>query len=100
MPKGHIVIYVGETEKKRFIVSIPFLNHLSFQNLLSRAEEEYRFNHPMGALTIPCAEEAFIDILDNMQSSWVLDMAMANLLTKFASEKMVGCFCIPIHLWT
>ncbi|MBA0854726.1 hypothetical protein Goshw_004244 [Gossypium schwendimanii] len=69
VPKGHIAIYVGEVEKKRFVVPISFLNHPSFRNLLSRAEEEYGFNHPMGALTIPCAKEAFIDLIDSMQGS-------------------------------
>ncbi|KAK8626753.1 hypothetical protein V6N13_134385 [Hibiscus sabdariffa] len=61
VPKCHFVVYVGEAEKKRFVVPISFLNHPSFQNLLSRAEEEYGFDHPMGALTIPCTEEAFIE---------------------------------------
>ncbi|OMO92863.1 Auxin responsive SAUR protein [Corchorus olitorius] len=69
VPKGHFAVYVGETEKKRFVVPISFLKHPSFQNLLSQAEEEYGFNHPMGALTIPCSEEAFIDLVCSMQSS-------------------------------
>ncbi|KAE8725574.1 Auxin-induced protein 10A5 [Hibiscus syriacus] len=61
VPKGHFVVYVGEAdEKKRFVAPISFLNHPSFQKLLSEAEEEYGFNHPMGALTIPCSEEALI----------------------------------------
>ncbi|XWS62688.1 hypothetical protein CRYUN_Cryun06bG0032500 [Craigia yunnanensis] len=67
VPKGHFVVYVGEDEKKRFIVPISFLKHLSFQNLLSQAEEEYGFNHPMGALTIPCSEEAFLDLICSLQ---------------------------------
>ncbi|KAK8625123.1 hypothetical protein V6N13_090001 [Hibiscus sabdariffa] len=65
--KGHFVVYVGETEKRRFVVPISFLKHPSFQNLLSEAEEEFGFNHPMGALTIPCSEEAFIDMTCNLQ---------------------------------
>ncbi|KAK8582431.1 hypothetical protein V6N13_069209 [Hibiscus sabdariffa] len=63
MPKGHFAVYVGEAEKKRFVVPISFLKHPLFQNLLSEAEEEFGFNHPMGALTIPCSEEAFIDLI-------------------------------------
>ncbi|KAG5007923.1 hypothetical protein GLYMA_09G219700v4 [Glycine max] len=27
--------------------------------LLSQAEEEYRYDHPMGGLTIPCSEDVF-----------------------------------------
>ncbi|EOX97804.1 hypothetical protein QUC31_015504 [Theobroma cacao] len=67
--KGHFAVYVGEAQKKRFIVPISFLKDPSFQNLLSQAEEECGFNHPMGALTIPCNEEAFIDLTCSLQSS-------------------------------
>ncbi|XVE48938.1 hypothetical protein DITRI_Ditri01bG0042200 [Diplodiscus trichospermus] len=56
VPKGHFAGYVGEAKKKRFVVPISFLKHPSFQNLLSQAEEEYGFDHPMGDLTIPCNE--------------------------------------------
>ncbi|KAE8725576.1 Auxin-induced protein X10A [Hibiscus syriacus] len=69
VPKGHFAVYVGEDEKKRFVVPISLLKHPSFQNLLSEAEEEFGFNHPMGALTIPCSEETFIDLTCSLQSS-------------------------------
>ncbi|XP_022763126.1 auxin-responsive protein SAUR21-like [Durio zibethinus] len=69
VPKGHFAVYVGEAEKKRFVVPISILKHPSFKNLLSQAEKEFGFNHPMGALTIPCNEEAFIDLTCNLQSS-------------------------------
>ncbi|KAK9112981.1 hypothetical protein Scep_020500 [Stephania cephalantha] len=60
--KGHLAVYVGETQKKRFIVPVSYLRHPSFQDLLSQAEEEFGFDHPMGGLTIPCDEEAFLDL--------------------------------------
>ncbi|CAI0400816.1 unnamed protein product [Linum tenue] len=63
VPKGYLAVYVGETtdNKKRFVVPISYLNQPSFQGLLSMAEEEFGFDHPiMGGLTIPCSEEAFI----------------------------------------
>ncbi|KAA3487751.1 Auxin responsive SAUR protein [Gossypium australe] len=70
VPKVHFIVYVGEAdEKKRFVSPISFLNHPSFQKLLSEDEEEYEFNHPMAALTIPCSEEAFLDLIDSFQSS-------------------------------
>ncbi|KAI3911935.1 hypothetical protein MKW92_017301, partial [Papaver armeniacum] len=69
VPKGHCAVYVGETEKKRFIVPLSYLNHPSFQNLLSCAEEEFGFDHPMGGLTIPCDEDAFIDLTSQLNSS-------------------------------
>ncbi|KAK2665477.1 hypothetical protein Ddye_004051 [Dipteronia dyeriana] len=62
VPKGHFVVYVGETERKRYLVPISYLKHPCFQNLLSQAEEEFGFDHPTGGLTIPCSEEAFMDI--------------------------------------
>ncbi|TXG64705.1 hypothetical protein EZV62_011699 [Acer yangbiense] len=61
VPKGHFAVYVGETEKKRFMVPISYLKHPSFQNLLCQAEEEFGFDHPAGGLTIPCSEEVFMD---------------------------------------
>ncbi|KAH1031719.1 hypothetical protein J1N35_043893 [Gossypium stocksii] len=70
VPKGHFAVYVGEADKKKkFVVPVSLLKHLSFQNLLSQVEEEFGFNHTMGALTIPCNEEAFINLTCNLQSS-------------------------------
>ncbi|GAV60286.1 Auxin_inducible domain-containing protein, partial [Cephalotus follicularis] len=66
VPKGYLVVYVGESQKKRFIVPISFLNHPSFQQLLSKAEEEFGYNHAMGALTIPCREDIFIDLTSRL----------------------------------
>ncbi|XP_073141623.1 uncharacterized protein [Henckelia pumila] len=63
VPRGHFVVYVGEsTEKKRFVVPISYLNEPLFQDLLSRAEEEFGFNHPTGGLTIPCNEDQFTNL--------------------------------------
>ncbi|KAK3412629.1 hypothetical protein EUGRSUZ_I01357 [Eucalyptus grandis] len=44
------------------VVPIFHLTQPSFQDLLSRAEEEFGFNHQMGGLTIPCEEEVFLDL--------------------------------------
>ncbi|XP_047321328.1 auxin-responsive protein SAUR21-like [Impatiens glandulifera] len=62
VPKGHLAVYVGETDRKRYVVPISYLKHPFFQSLLRKAEEEFGFDHPMGGLTIPCTEEDFIDI--------------------------------------
>ncbi|GLT70772.1 hypothetical protein SLA2020_428320 [Shorea laevis] len=59
-------IYVGESEKKRFVVPVSFLNQPSFQQLLGKAEEEFGFDHPMGGLTIPCSEDIFIDLTSRL----------------------------------
>ncbi|KAK6946310.1 Small auxin-up RNA [Dillenia turbinata] len=49
VPKGYLAVYVGEMEKKRLVVPISCLNQPSFQNLLRKAEEEFGYDHPMGA---------------------------------------------------
>ncbi|KAL7118608.1 hypothetical protein ACP275_02G013500 [Erythranthe tilingii] len=66
VPKGHLAVYVGESEKKRFVIPLSYLNNPSFQELLCQAEEEFGFHHPMGGLTIPCSEELFIDITSHL----------------------------------
>ncbi|XP_052191926.1 auxin-responsive protein SAUR21-like [Diospyros lotus] len=68
VPKGHIAVYVGETERKRFVVPVSYLKHPSFQSLLSQSEEEFGFDHPMGGLTIPCREEIFLSLTRNISS--------------------------------
>ena len=61
VPKGYLVVYIGE-ELKRFVIPLSYLNQPLFQNLLSQAEEEFGYDHPMGGLTIPCREDVFLDI--------------------------------------
>ncbi|CAJ1978807.1 unnamed protein product [Sphenostylis stenocarpa] len=56
--KGYLAVYVGE-KMKRFMIPVSYLNKPSFQHLLSQAEEEFGYDHPMGGLTIPCSEEVF-----------------------------------------
>ena len=56
--KGYVAVYVGE-KLKRFVIPISYLNQPLFQDLLSQAEEEFGYNHPMGGLTIPCTEDVF-----------------------------------------
>ncbi len=67
--KGYLAVYVGEGQKKRFIVPVSLLNKPSFQELLRKAEEEFGFNHPMGRITIPCREDIFIDLTSCLNGS-------------------------------
>ncbi|KAL5788754.1 hypothetical protein ACOSP7_005703 [Xanthoceras sorbifolium] len=67
--KGHIAVYVGESQKKRFVIPVSFLNQPSFQELLRKAEEEFGFHHPMGGLTIPCREDIFINLTSSLNGS-------------------------------
>ncbi|KAL5791115.1 hypothetical protein ACOSQ2_006003 [Xanthoceras sorbifolium] len=43
VPKGHFAVYVGDNQRKRFVIPISYLNQPSFQDLLSQAEEEFGF---------------------------------------------------------
>ncbi|KAL1324275.1 hypothetical protein HN51_034426 [Arachis hypogaea] len=65
VPKGYLAMYVGE-KMKRFVVPISYLNQPLFQELLSQAEEEFGYDHPMGGLTIPCSEDAFLDLTSRL----------------------------------
>ncbi|CAN0910065.1 Auxin-induced protein X10A [Linum grandiflorum] len=72
VPKGHVAVYVGEEMEmmmKRFVVPISYLSHPSFQDLLRKAEEEFGFDHPMGGLTLPCREDAFVDLIASQHHS-------------------------------
>ena len=62
VPKGYFAVYVGEDQKKRYVVPVSCVNEPAFQELLSLSEEEFGFEHPMGGLTIPCREDMFLDI--------------------------------------
>ncbi|KAG4966994.1 hypothetical protein JHK84_033039 [Glycine max] len=65
VPKGYLAVYVGE-RMKRFVIPISCLTQSSFQDLLSRAEEEFGYDHPMGGLTIPCREDVFQNITSRL----------------------------------
>ncbi|KAJ4716676.1 Auxin-responsive protein [Melia azedarach] len=69
VPKGFLAVYVGESQKKRILVPVSYLNQPSFQDLLSIAEEEFGFDHPMGGLTIPCREDTFVEVISQLKGS-------------------------------
>lgn len=64
--KGYCAVYVGESQRKRFVIPIAYLNQPFFKDLLSQAEEEFGYNHPMGGLTIPCSDDKFIDLISHL----------------------------------
>ncbi|XAR59079.1 hypothetical protein NMG60_11014721 [Bertholletia excelsa] len=55
-PRGHFAVYVGEGQENRFVVPLSYL----------KAEEEYGFDNPTGRLTIPCTEDAFLSVANNI----------------------------------
>ncbi|XP_027354817.1 uncharacterized protein LOC113864841 [Abrus precatorius] len=112
VPKGYLAVYVGE-KLKRFVIPISHLNQPLFQDLLSQAEEEFGYDHPMGGLTIPCGEDVFQHITSrhitmgfrlpgirrasfaaNQASSKALDVPKGYLAI-YVGEKMKR-FVIPV----
>ena len=66
VPKGYLAVYVGENQKKRFVIPIAYLSQPSFQELLNHAKEELGYDHPMGGLTIPCREDVFVELISSL----------------------------------
>ncbi|CAL8175754.1 unnamed protein product [Prunus armeniaca] len=62
IPRGYFAVYVGESQKKRFVIPVSYLNEPLFLDLLSQAEEEFGYDHPMGGITIPCSEDTFLHL--------------------------------------
>ncbi|KAG7580572.1 Small auxin-up RNA [Arabidopsis suecica] len=65
-PKGFLAVYVGE-KKQRYLVPVSYLRQPLFQDLLSKSEEEFGYDHPMGGLTIPCPEDTFLTVTSRIQ---------------------------------
>uniref|UniRef100_A0A803LPI3 Uncharacterized protein n=1 Tax=Chenopodium quinoa TaxID=63459 RepID=A0A803LPI3_CHEQI len=66
VPKGHFAVYVGEEEKKRFVVPVSYLRNPLFQELLKEAEEKFGYDHGMGRLTVPCTENYFTNLISQL----------------------------------
>lgn len=89
VPKGHMVVYVGE-EYKRFVIRITLLDHPLFRALLDEAREEYDFT-AASKLCIPCDEEVFLSVVrcatspHNQRIFSSLRTHSTKLFTKFYS---------------
>ncbi|XP_021901818.1 auxin-responsive protein SAUR36 [Carica papaya] len=60
VPKGHLAVYVGESndDTRRVLVPVIYFNHPLFGELLKEAERVYGFNQP-GRIMIPCRVSDF-----------------------------------------
>ncbi|KAI3696749.1 hypothetical protein L6452_29271 [Arctium lappa] len=61
VPKGHLVVYVGENQR-RFVIKVKLLKHPLFSALLDQAREEYDFTTD-SRLNIPCDEDVFLSVV-------------------------------------
>ncbi|KAL8227092.1 hypothetical protein R6Q57_016924 [Mikania cordata] len=61
VPKGHLVVYVGENQS-RFVISVKLLKYPLFNSLLDQAREEYDFTTGC-RLYIPCHEDVFLSVV-------------------------------------
>ncbi|KAF1873821.1 hypothetical protein Lal_00029527 [Lupinus albus] len=95
VPKGYVAVYVGE-KMKRFVIPITYLNQSSFQELLSEAEEEFGYDHPMGGLRIPCQE----DVSENPLLSVVTKQEQYNELKDLYKEELNDALRIADMLQT
>lgn len=68
IPSGFMAVYVGSTERRRFLIPARFLNLPVFVALLKKAEEEFGFECS-GGLVLPCEVGFFEEILRFLQKS-------------------------------
>ncbi|KAL2622882.1 hypothetical protein R1flu_003087 [Riccia fluitans] len=61
IPRRCLAVYVGQ-ERRRYIISINFLSHSLFKELLRRSEEEFGFQYE-GGLSIACDCYLFENVL-------------------------------------
>ncbi|MBA0758504.1 hypothetical protein Gotri_021494, partial [Gossypium trilobum] len=89
IPKGHFAVYVGEAENKRFVVPLSFLKHPSFQNLLSQAEKEFGFNHPMDQAQRILCSVCWGEPKEEVHSSnFILESAFVSEVVKYSRGRI------------
>ncbi|KAK9061417.1 hypothetical protein SSX86_018598 [Deinandra increscens subsp. villosa] len=63
VPKGHLVVYVGENQR-RFVIKVKLLKHPLFSALLDEALDEYEFTGD-SRFCIPCNEDVFLLVVQH-----------------------------------
>lgn len=62
VPKGYMVVYVGEN-MRRFVIKIGLLKQPLFVDLLDLARDKYGDSPTPSRLWIPCEEAMFLDVV-------------------------------------
>lgn len=71
VPKGHLVVHVGESDAdtRRVVVPLVYFNYPLFGELLEQAELVHGFDHP-GRITIPCRVYDFEKVQMRIAAAW------------------------------
>ena len=70
VPKGYFAVYVGEDQEKRYVEPMSYLNEPAFQELLSMAEEEYGYEHPMADSQFPVKKTC--SLISFLNFEWIV----------------------------
>lgn len=62
VPKGHMVVYVGQ-DQKRFVIKITLLKHPLFRALLDQVRDQHDDSTTPPRLWIPCDETVFLHVI-------------------------------------
>ncbi|GFZ11382.1 SAUR-like auxin-responsive protein family [Actinidia rufa] len=68
VPKGHLVVYVGE-DCKRHVIKITLLKHLLFRALLDQVRDQEYDIRAAPKLCIPCDENIFLTVVRDASTS-------------------------------
>lgn len=97
VPKGYFAVYVGESQKKQFVIPISCLNQPSFTELLSQAEEEFGYDTDslISFLTQECMLTYSFD-KDSWRGGWELEANNMDLSTLSVTDiqKIASTFLV------
>ncbi|KAL5756949.1 hypothetical protein ACOSQ2_021695 [Xanthoceras sorbifolium] len=102
IPSGFFAVYVGEEDRKRFLIPTRFLNLPIFVYLLKIAEEEYGFECN-GGISLPCEVEFFEEVLkflgkdEKMYGSLEVNEFLKLIREMDFDSNLFSCKESPLH---